>query len=247
MRPLYLQGCPGMQVEFDEPALVVKVPDKSRQLFPLRRISRVIVSGHVLWSMPALFACADEGISVIFIDTLGNIRGRWIGQIRSEAPLQWLFRSLSQPDIQHFYDDWYQGMQRMVGRSAARRLGLSNWQTMDLAVLRQWFEQQMNEDWHCICQWLLAVVNGAVTDYLFSFSAHAGSDQETEVAIRLAEDLSGLLIADFYPFLLAQCRLSSRPPDNPVLLGYFESRGVRLEHLLRGALTRLSNVLNVQY
>ncbi len=247
MRPLYLQGGNDMRVAFDEPALAVKTPDKTRQLFPLRRISRVVVTGDVDWSMPALLACADQGVSVLFIDTQGNIRGRWIGKSRSEGPLQSLFRLLSRPDAKRCYDNWHNGMQRMVARSAARRLALPEWRTMDLQLLSQWLEQSLNDDWNRVRQWLSAVVVGAVTDYLFSFGADAGSDAETDWCLRLAEDLGALLLADFYPLLFEQCQTSPEPPGQPVLLRYFESRSVRLELLLRGALSRLSDALKGRY
>ncbi len=53
MKPLYLQGKTGMRVDYEEPALSITQPDKARQLFPLQRVSRVIVSGSVDWTTVA--------------------------------------------------------------------------------------------------------------------------------------------------------------------------------------------------
>ena len=80
MRPLYIEGSVGCRVVFDEPALRVVVMDKADQLFPLSRVSRVVCSGVVDWSMSALLACADAGVNVLFLAKNGELRGRWLGQ-----------------------------------------------------------------------------------------------------------------------------------------------------------------------
>ena len=77
MRPLYIDGLPGCRVVLDEPALRIVVPEKADQLFPLSRISRVVCKGVVEWSMSALLACADAGITLLFLENNGEVRARW--------------------------------------------------------------------------------------------------------------------------------------------------------------------------
>ncbi len=245
MRPLYLQGRPGMQVVYEEPALVVKSPDRTRQLFPLGRVSRVVVTGQVEWSMPALFACAESGVTVLFIDCDGEIKARWLGQPRKAGVLQGLFQLLSQQSDDEVYADWREAMQRMAARSVARRLRYPDWQMADWRRLNEHVCKHLNGDWLVVRQWLGSVVVSAVTAYLLDYGAKV--DDENEGFLRLTDDLGALLLADFDPLLLKWAEKSPKPPESRVLLQHFESRGARLEHLLRGALSRLHRVLNGRY
>jgi len=60
LKPLYLHGPPTLEVVLDGPALRVQTESTAPRLFPLRRLSRVIVSGDVMWELPALLACAGN-------------------------------------------------------------------------------------------------------------------------------------------------------------------------------------------
>ncbi len=243
MRALYLQGCPGMRVDYDEPALVVEAPDKTRQLFPVNRLSRVVVTGNVGWSMSALFACVDSGISVLFLKDDGAIRGRWLGVSRREGALQSLFSLLLFAERQDAYANWYKGMRRLAARSAARRLPFQDWQCADLEPLWLWVEQSLSPRWREICLWLSGVIESAVTEYLFSYGVSVETEAEMACCLRLVHDLSVLLLADFYPLLFKWSQVAAEPPSTIVLLQHFESRSERLEHLLRGALIKLHRVL----
>ncbi len=243
MRPLYLQGKAGMRVVYDEPALVVTLKDKTRQLFPLSRISRVVVTGYVDWSMGALFACAESGISVFFMDDSGVIKGRWIGKCQSDGPLQSLFTLLSEQNAESAYANWYKGMQRMAARSAARRLQFQDWRCADLGRVKQYVEQVLNSDWREVEHWLAGVISSAVTSYLLAFGVNAQCDSEIEWSLRLADDLADLLLTDFYPVLIKWAQASSVPPGAEALLQKFEARSDRLEHLIRGVVMRLYQAL----
>ena len=243
-RPLYLQGCSGMRVVFDEPALVVSVPDKTRQFFPLPRVSRVIVTGNVEWSMGALFACADAGISVLFIDDVGTVRGRWLGMSQGkENTLESLARLLQHPTAENCYRNWYTGMQRMAARSAARRLLFSDWQTADLAQLDRWAQNSLTTDWLAIRSWLQGVILSAVMQYLVASGVDANSDLAGDGDFCLADDIALILAIDFLPALVSWQQKYNSVPGRSVLLTLFDQRGQRLEHLLRGVLVKLHQCL----
>lgn len=56
LKPLYLDGTQALTVHLDGPALKVTGSDRCPGRYPLRRLSRVIVSGRVEWDTPALVA-----------------------------------------------------------------------------------------------------------------------------------------------------------------------------------------------
>jgi len=85
MRPLYIEGREGLQIGWESPALQVTVPDLAEQWFPLQRVSRIVVTGKVQWQTEALLACAEQGISVTFLDESGDVSARWLGAGRRSA------------------------------------------------------------------------------------------------------------------------------------------------------------------
>lgn len=126
MRPLYLHADRPLSVSLDGPALRVSRSGCACQRFPLRRISRVMVSGGVSWSTDALLACADEGISVCFLKADGTPRARWIGRatVRSELAQRWQ-DFLDRPDWPELYTQWRIAMSRRAVRLCAWRMGWS--------------------------------------------------------------------------------------------------------------------------
>jgi hypothetical protein len=82
MKPLYLHGHRPLRVDLDGPALRVSGEETADRLFPLQRLSRVVVSGDVAWSTEALLACADQDVSVTFLHRAGGLRARVLGRPR---------------------------------------------------------------------------------------------------------------------------------------------------------------------
>jgi Uncharacterized protein predicted to be involved in DNA repair len=65
--PLYIAAGSDTRVRLDRRALSVQREARAEQLFPLQRIARVHSSTLVQWSTEALLACAERGISVVFV------------------------------------------------------------------------------------------------------------------------------------------------------------------------------------
>ena len=126
MKPLYLHAGEPLTVSLDGPALRVSRSGHADQRFPLRRISRVMVSGSASWSTPALLACADEGITICFLKSDGMPRARWIGREtkRSELVQRWQ-DFLDRPDWQSLYTQWRIALSRRAVRVCAWRMGWS--------------------------------------------------------------------------------------------------------------------------
>ena len=126
MKPLYLRGTEPLTVSLDGPALRVAQPCKADRRYPLRRVSRVVVSNHVSWSTDALLACADEGITVCFLSGDGTPRARWTGRPspRSEFLQRW-HDFVDRPDWHDLYAQWSTAARRRAVRFCALRMGWS--------------------------------------------------------------------------------------------------------------------------
>lgn len=239
MKPLYIQGNIGTAVDYDEPALTVSAQDKTRQLFPLTRVSRVVVTGRVDWTMPALFACADAGVAVVFLHDNGEVRSRWLGCVRNRQNLLQLFVDFWQrADALEHYGNWLAGMERMAVRSCARRLGFIDWQDADAAGLKAWLNRFQEEGWQGLDRLLSGFLLAQVLNGLSDAGLDARSDFLHDDRINFAGDISALLLWDFYPALLAWRRKSASPPDHRTLAGFYEGRTQRTENLLRGLLNK---------
>lgn len=126
MKPLYLHADRPLAVSLDGPALRISQTGCADRRFPLRRISRVMVSGDASWSTRALLACADEGIHICFLTANGMPRARWIGQatLRSELAQRWQ-DFLDRPDWPDRYTEWRIATSRRAVRFCAWRMGWS--------------------------------------------------------------------------------------------------------------------------
>lgn len=239
MKPLYLKGIEGAQVDYEAPALKVSVPDKTRQLFPLTRVSRVVVTGPVDWSMAALLACADAGVAVVFLESTGEVRGQWLGTRRHRRNLVQLFTEvLQRTDAADRYRDWLAGMQRMAVRSAARRLAFADWEDADGAGLKTWFDASQNRSWDCVNRWLQGFLLSSVMQELGALGLDAGSGCWRDQRFNLPEEFCNLLFWDFFPALVRWQARQPAPPDHRAVIVFYENRWPRVEQLLRGIVNK---------
>jgi hypothetical protein len=244
MKPLYIDGATGVQVDYEEPALVVMVPGKTRQLFPLSRVSRIVVTCPINWSMPALFACADAGIAVVFLLASGEVRCRWLGCIQRRQNLVQLFSDFWQrSDAIDRYRDWLTGMERMAVRSSARRFGFADWREADAAGLHSWLEQSLPPPWLCLSQHVSGFLLATVLHTLGNIGLDARTDCLHDDRFDFAADLSRLLLWDFYPALTTWRNKSPALPDHQTVIGFYENRMQRTENLLRGLLNKWHHYL----
>lgn len=243
MRPLYIDGSPGCRVVFDEPALRVIVPAKADQLFPLSRISRVVCKGVVEWSMPAMLACADAGINLLFLQKNGKVRARWLGS-GSERQLltQRLVDLLARADGLQCYENWYLSMQKLAARSFARRIGLLCWREVSINELRQQLSLSLSIEG----QHRANLLQGLLHSELLNLLSECGFCSDDEALLSnnpdLALDLSKLLIWDFYPALLSTDE-SNTTTALAAMAELYQQRADRLYLLFRSTVNKLHQFL----
>lgn len=241
MRPLYIEGRNGCRVVFDEPALRVVVDYKADQLFPLSRISRVVCSGVVDWSMSALLACADAGINVLFLTNSGEVRGRWLGQCAKRQLLaQRLVDLMACPDGMQRYENWYLAVEKLAARSFAKRLEFDNWREIPVINLRRYLERVLSDQQ----RYCVNAMKGVLVSQLLIWLMDAGltSDDENLVSdgLNLADDFSRLLLWDFYRVLLVN---ESWQPDLQTTATLFDQQEDRFYLLFRSTLNKLHQFL----
>jgi hypothetical protein len=106
-KPLYLDPKVPTRVVLEGPALTILVPGQAARQLPLRRISRILVNARTEWSTAALLACAERGISLVFVDRTGEVRARLLGTPGERQELrQRLLDLLDRPDWRDLYGTW---------------------------------------------------------------------------------------------------------------------------------------------
>jgi hypothetical protein len=243
MRPLYIDGAPGCRVVLDEPALRVMMPDKADQLFPLSRISRVVCNGVVEWSMSALLACADAGINLLFLQKNGEVRARWLGRGgERQSPAQRLVDLLARADGRQRYENWYLSVEKLAARSFARRMGLKDWREVSVNELRRRLSLSLSEQDRHRANLLRSLLHGELLVWLPECGFSSDDEALLSGDLDLASDLSGILLWDFYPALLAA--EDSEPSSALASMALvYQQRADRFYLLFRSTINKLHQFL----
>lgn len=243
MRPLYIDGSPGCRVVLDEPALRISLTDKADQLFPLSRVSRVVCKGVVEWSMSALLACADAGISVLFLEKNGELRARWLGCVSERQSLtQRLLDLLARADGPWLYENWTLAMEKMAARSFARRIGMPDWREVPVATLRRQVFVSLDSEGRHRANLLENMLHAELLVWL----PEAGLCGDDEAIMASDPDLavfiSRLLMWDFYPLLL-DTRAESDASPMLAVARIFQQRADRVYLLFRSTINKFHQFL----
>lgn len=242
-RPLYLAPMPDTYVSLDGPALCVSREERAPQLFPLQRLSRVVTATCVGWSTPALLACAERGISVLFLDEQGEIKARLTGRpgVYDEM-YQRLAEFLLLPQAAGMYAYWLRSYRRRAAHWAGLKLAIPV-ALRDPRRCRDQIERRASRlagEAGAVQtrQWQRALAFGWMQAHLQDLGLGAGQALGQIGAPALARDLTEILVWYLEPARLGwlQARqLAARRKGEPLrapthreLVQLFESRAVRL-------------------
>ena len=250
MKPCYLTGRSGLTVGLDGPALCVTQPERARQLLPLSRISRLMVSGSLNISTEALLACAARGITVTFLDRQGEVQAFLFGDSTRRDGLDQRLRDfLDRPDWAECYDNWRRSIDSRALRALCRRLGLAP-ETQTLApIIRRLQVHQATylgaRQQGFIAGRLSGLTGALAAELLAEAGLGAAQMRSLDERLNLTADLSRWLQWDLQ---IPLCTWLSEQSDgqairNQALVAFFESRTSRLNRLGHGILNRLHGFL----
>lgn len=243
MRPLYIDGSPGCRVVLDTPALRISLANKADQLFPMSRVSRVVCKGVVDWSMSALLACADAGISVYFLEKNGELRARWLGCVTERQSLaQRLLDLLARADGPGLYENWTLAMEKMAVRNFARRIGLPDWREIPVATLRRQLVVSLDRERQHRCNLLENILHAELLIWLPEAGFSGDEDMLMTGQLNLPAFISRLLMWDFYPLLLDSFEESDVSPMQAMAM-LFQQRVDRCYLLFRSTINKLQQFL----
>lgn len=144
-RPLYIAAGSDTRIWLAGRALGVQREERAEQFFPLQRLSRVHSSTRVTWSSEALLACAEQGISVVFVSDDGEIAARLLGRPGARDELLWRFEELLMlPQADAIYERWLTTTRARIAYWACSRLGAPEG-ARDPRTGRAWIEHQAQQ------------------------------------------------------------------------------------------------------
>lgn len=244
MRPLYIEGSSGTCVALEGPALCVSAPGKADRLFPLSRISRVVVSGAVDFYCLALLTCADYGISVTFLNENGELRARCLAKPGArQAVIQRLADLIGRTDGMALYQGWFNAMERMAVRSTARKLMKNRSVVVTSSELRAFLTAQRHglsvQSSGRIFNTVRGMLCAQLTQLFHETGLDAGSELLQEQWLDLTHDFALLLFLDLEVPLLNWLETLETRPSNEAVAGFYEARSGRIAYLFRGLLNKL--------
>lgn len=125
LRPLYLERSRAWHVRLDGPALRIEAEGRAPTRVPLQKVARVVSPADAHWTTPALIACLQAGVPIVFTDAHGETLAWCFGPRKRETTLASLLRELfSRTDGDQLFDQWYRAAERQGALDALRRLGL---------------------------------------------------------------------------------------------------------------------------
>lgn len=243
MRPLYIDGSPGCRVVLDEPALRVCLAGKADQLFPITRVSKVVCKGVVEWSMSALLACADAGVSVLFLEKNGEVRARWLGHAGDRQGLaQRLADLMVRADGPALYENWRLSMEKLAARSFARRIGLLDWREVPVVSLRRLLFESLGSEGRHRANLLQSLLQAELLVWLPEAGFVCDDETQLDSDLDLGAFLSRLLLWDFYPTLLEAGETEREEPMRAMAM-LFQQRADRCYLLFRSTINKLHQFL----
>jgi hypothetical protein len=110
-------------VVLEGPSLAIRVAGQAERRMPLGRVSRILANERTRFDTPALLACAERGIAVLFVAAEGRVRGRLLGEPGERQELHQRFLDLlDRPDWKDLYGTWLMAQRRRAALRVQRRL-----------------------------------------------------------------------------------------------------------------------------
>ncbi|SFD09723.1 CRISPR associated protein Cas1 [Microbulbifer thermotolerans] len=112
-KPLIINMDEVEELRRDGPALLLRARGRSRQWFPFRRLSRILITGVPENALHTLLACCGQGVPVTILNRRGQILGQIIHPGRLPHPLgHWMDALEAEPELDAVYKDWLENQQR---------------------------------------------------------------------------------------------------------------------------------------
>lgn len=244
-KPLYLDVSQVNEVYLEEVALRVVCYEQADQYFPLRRIARIVVTGSVEWSTPALLACLEYGIPIAFRRRDGYLVGHCLSDRSSSTPLELLVgQCLDNPMADQRYQQWRGHEERQwverIGR-CYRQL----FRQQAASAIMPWVTGRLEAELSCSLQVFQAQLQVPIASHVAEILQLYGFSDNVHVpwSVRIhpARDLAKLLLLEAYWCVARGEKVEVEPKRGLryAVVRFYEEHQGHFEERARIALNRL--------
>jgi hypothetical protein len=144
--PLYLFSRHGVNVELDGAALKIRLKNERLDRYlPLRRLSRIIADEKAQFATAVLLACAQRGVTILFVERDKSVSARFIGQPGERQEMrQRLLDLMQQAHWKERYQQWRYVMERNTRQQIQHKLRAPA-QQLYSAELSAWLDRRAVE------------------------------------------------------------------------------------------------------
>lgn len=190
------------KLHIDGPALAVVMVEKSEQLFPLRKLSRIHFTGTPKQGIEALVFCAQKHIPTTFFDGHGKIKALLYLPAESGTVLaHWLEMRHTDPAIAVIYDQWLENLSL-------------HWQVDDAESERCKSRQDeliksikllnLHEQWCAGKSWLDGIMRAQLMQCIDKFGLPAHTNEHRELLDDIGRLMQKMLKHEYNHWLMGQ-------------------------------------------
>lgn len=251
-KPLYLDSAKVKAVKLDAVALKVELHEQADQFFPLRLVSRVVVTGKVEWETVALLACLDYGVPVAFRRRDGRLLGHCLSDRSSQVSLEELLASCADtPEGDALYQQWrvHEENQWVKRMSKALRQPLEG--NVASSVLKQvnaLLSPQLPCEFGLFTEQLRVPIASHVAEVLGAYGFSDNVHLPLTRRVHLSRDVERLVLLEAY-WLVARGEVVRLAVDKGLrysIVAFYEQHQGHFEERARIALNRLWRLLKHQ-
>ncbi len=252
--PLYVDIRKKVYIRLEERALHLRTSAQADRYYPLRRLSRLLLSQRTLIDSKALLACAEESIPVVFYNDQGEVIARLSGMPGALPVLgQHLADFLERYDWRQRYDLWLYATERMMIIRMEKVFGIDLDIRTPLQVKRWGYSQARRlsdgETAANTREWIDLLCYTWLAEQLQHLGIAARESKLMEDGPDLIGDLSRIMAWELEPMRLGWLRRrhvwmkrtgnTASPVKMRDMIKLFEDKRVRVYRAGRGLVNRL--------
>lgn len=251
-KPLYLDIAQANKVELEAVALKIRCHGQADSFFPLRLISRVIVTGKVEWQTSALLACLEYGIPVAFRGRDGALVGHCLSDRSCQVTLESLLHaSADSEEGDALYQQWRLQAENRWVRRMERAFQRTFQGSVAHSIMPQ-VENLLGQHLPCGFSLFSAQLQVPVASHVVEVLAAYGFSDNIQLPVsrrvHLSRDMEKLLMLEAY-WLIAKGEYPQVFEGRGLrysMVHFYESHQAYFEERIRIALNRLWRTLKHQ-
>ncbi len=202
------------RIKLDGPAINVMMKGAAEQLFPLRRLARIHLTGTPEQGLDAFLACANQHIPVAFFDGFGRLKAMlYLPKENNTVLGHWLEALHTDLGIKTIYTQWQENIQlHWFAQSKAKwiphgRISRSKGQAHDAKIIEESVAKELRKihqhnQWTDAQPWMEGMLRVQLAQILDQFGLNPHTHEHRELLSDLEKPLQQMLKVEIAIWLI---------------------------------------------